>query len=169
MGADRLAFAAASTRLLCGVVSFLVAFIAPAVTPSAEPLPRSVLFLDHNGPSEPFGQGMSAAFHKTISASQREHVAIYAETLDLIRSSGSGYQEVLKTYLREKYRDIPIGVIVATGTAAQVSADDGARSRQSGRRSGIFSATLGGIHGKTREGTTPAIGKMERTQGRCGH
>jgi ABC-type uncharacterized transport system substrate-binding protein len=118
MGADRLAFAAASTRLLCGVVGFLIACIAPAVTPRAEPLPRSVLFLDHNGPSEPFGQGMSAAFHKTISASQREHVAIYAETLDLIRSSGSGYQDVLKTYLREKYRDIPIGVIVAPGTAA---------------------------------------------------
>jgi ABC-type uncharacterized transport system substrate-binding protein len=40
------------------------------------------------------------------------------QTLDLIRSSGSGYNEVLKTYLREKYRDIPIGVIVGPGTAA---------------------------------------------------
>jgi signal transduction histidine kinase len=118
MGAEKLAFAAVSTRLLWGVVSCAFACIAPAVTAGAESLPRSVLFLDHNGPSEPFGQGMSAAFHTTISAGSPEHVAIYAETLDLIRSSGSGYNKVLKTYLREKYQDIPIGVIVGPGTAA---------------------------------------------------
>src|SRR5262245_58217896 len=118
MGAEKLAFAAVSTRLSWGVISFVFAFIAPAVTPRAEPLPRSVLFLDHNGPSEPFGQSMSAAFHTTMIADSREHVAIYAETLDLIRSSSSRYKEILTTYLREKYRDIPIGVIVAPGTAA---------------------------------------------------
>src|SRR5262245_55626619 len=118
MGAGRLSFTAASTRLLWGVTSLVFACIALAVTAGAEPLPRSVLFLDHNGPSEPFGQGMSAAFHTTMSADSREHVAIYAETLDLIRSSSSRYKEILTTYLREKYRDIPIGVIVAPGTAA---------------------------------------------------
>jgi signal transduction histidine kinase len=74
--------------------------------------------LDHNGPSEAFGQGMSAAFHTAISTGSREHVAVYAETLDLIRSSSPQYKEILTTYLREKYRGIPIGVIVAPGTAA---------------------------------------------------
>jgi len=100
------------------MASCFFACIAPAVTRGAEPLPRSVLFLDHNDPGEPFGQGMSAAFRTTISASGREHIAIYAETLDLIRYSGPRYEEIVKTYLREKYRDVPIGVIVAPGTAA---------------------------------------------------
>ena len=68
MGAERLAFAAVSARLLWGVVSCVFACIVPAVTPGAEPLPRSVLFLDHNDPGEPFGQGMSAAFRTTISS-----------------------------------------------------------------------------------------------------
>jgi signal transduction histidine kinase len=110
--------AAVWTRLVWGVVSCFFACTAPAVTRGAESLPRSVLFLDHNDPGEPFGQGMSAAFRTTISASGREHIAIYAETLDLIRYSGPRYEEIVKTYLREKYRDVPIGVIVAPGTAA---------------------------------------------------
>lgn len=118
MGVERLEVAAVCPRLLWGVISCVFACIAPAVTPGAEPLPRSVLFLDHNDPGEAFGQGMSAAFRTTISTSGREHVAIYAESLDLIRHSGSRYEETLKTYLREKYRDIPIGVIVGPGTAA---------------------------------------------------
>ena len=118
MGAEKLAFAAVSARLLWGVVSCVFACISPVVAPGAAPPPRSVLFLDHNDPGEPFGQGMSAAFRTTISASGREHIAIYAETLDLIRYSGSRYEEIVKTYLREKYRDVPIGVIVAPGTAA---------------------------------------------------
>jgi hypothetical protein len=110
--------AAVWTRLIWGAASCFFACIAPAVTRGAEPLPRSVLFLDHNDPGEPFGQGMSAAFRTTISDSGREHIAIYAETLDLIRYSGPRYEETVKTYLREKYRDVPIGVIVAPGTAA---------------------------------------------------
>jgi hypothetical protein len=101
MGAEKLAYSAVSTRFLSGVVSCVFACIAPAVTPGAESLPRSVLFLDHNDPGEPFGQGMSAAFRTTISASGREHIAMYAETLDLIRYSGSRYEEIVKTYLRE--------------------------------------------------------------------
>ena len=110
--------AAVWTRLVWGVVSCFVACIAPAVTRGAESLPRSVLFLDHNDPGEPFGEGMSAAFRTTISASSREHIAIYAETLDLIRYSGPQYEETVKTYLRGKYRDVRIGVVVGPGTAA---------------------------------------------------
>jgi signal transduction histidine kinase len=61
---------------------------------------------------------MSAAFHSAITSGSREHVAVYAESLDLIRSSSPQYKEILVNYLREKYRGIPIGVIVAPGTAA---------------------------------------------------
>jgi hypothetical protein len=77
-----------------------------------------VLYLDHNDPGEPFGVSMTTAFRSTMNAGSTEQIAIYAEHLDLIRSSGPRYDEVLKNYLREKYQDIPIGVIVGPGTAA---------------------------------------------------
>jgi signal transduction histidine kinase len=51
-------------------------------------------------------------------SARREHIAIYAETLDLIRYRGERYNNTLKTYLREKYRGMPIGVVVGPGTAA---------------------------------------------------
>jgi signal transduction histidine kinase len=112
-----LAFADVSTPLW-GFVIGVCACVAPAVALGAESLPRSVLYLDQNDPGEPFGAGMSAAFRATVNAGSSEHVAIYAENLDLIRSPGPRHEEVLKTYLREKYRDRPIGLIVSTGTAA---------------------------------------------------
>jgi signal transduction histidine kinase len=106
-----------ATLFLRGFVFCIFACVAPAVAPRAESLPRSVLYLDQNDPGEPFAAGISAAFRSTIDAGS-ENIAIYAENLDLIRSPGDRHEEILKTYLREKYRDRPIGVIVAIGTAA---------------------------------------------------
>jgi signal transduction histidine kinase len=107
-----------ATRFLWGCVVCVFACVAPAVARGAESLPRSVLYLDQNDPGEPFAAGISAAFRSTIDAGSSERIAIYAENLDLIRSPGERHEEILKTYLREKYRDRPIGVIVAIGTAA---------------------------------------------------
>lgn len=106
-----------ATRSLRGFVVCVLACVAPAVAPRADSLPRSVLYLDQNDPGEPFAAGISAAFRSTIDAAS-ESIAIYAENLDLIRSPGERHEEILKTYLREKYRDRPIRVIVAIGTAA---------------------------------------------------
>src|SRR5215472_11776587 len=83
-----------------------------------EPLPRSVLYLDENDPGLPFAQGISAAFRAALNAGSAERIAVYSENLDLVRSSGPRYEEILKTYLREKYRDRPIGVIATVGPAA---------------------------------------------------
>src|SRR6516165_4086579 len=66
----------------------------------------------------PFAQGISAAFRAALNARSAERIAVYAENLDLVRSSGPRYEEILKTYLREKYRDRPIGVITTIGPAA---------------------------------------------------
>jgi hypothetical protein len=83
-----LAFAVAATRLLSGTIVCVLACGASAVAPGAESSPHSVLYLDHNDPGEPFGVGMTAAFRSTMNAGSTEHIAIYAEHLDLIRSSG---------------------------------------------------------------------------------
>ena len=47
-----------------------------------------------------------------------EHVAIYAEALDLSRFNNPSHQENFRRYLREKYREKNIGVIVAVGPLA---------------------------------------------------
>ena len=107
-----------SMRFLWGLLISVFACHAPAVAPGAELLPRSVLYLDQNDPGEPIAVGMSAAFRVTVNPGGGQNVTIYAENLDLIRSTGPRHEEVLKTYLRDKYRDRPIGVIVAMGTVA---------------------------------------------------
>ena len=97
---------------------FLMVGLAPSASFTREPLPRSVLYLDENDPGLPFAQGISAAFRAALNAGSAERIAVYSENLDLVRSSGPRYEEILKTYLREKYRDRPIGVIATIGPAA---------------------------------------------------
>jgi len=44
--------------------------------------------------------------------------SVYSENLDLNRFPGTQHHEVLRTYLQNKYRDTPIGVLVAQGSSA---------------------------------------------------
>ena len=101
-----------------GLVFSVFACVAPTVARGVEPLPRSVLYLDQNDPGEPIAVDMSAAFRSIINPGYDKNVTIYAESLDLIRWPGPRYEAVIKTYLREKYRDRPIGVVVAMGPSA---------------------------------------------------
>ncbi|HEY6338141.1 MAG TPA: hypothetical protein VIW68_06585, partial [Candidatus Sulfotelmatobacter sp.] len=45
-------------------------------------------------------------------------VAVYGETLDLSRFSGSKLEAILHTYIEQKYSDVPFGVVVGVGTSA---------------------------------------------------
>ena len=85
---------------------------------AADSLPRSVLYLDENDPGLPFAINLAAAYRSTLNADSTAHVGVFSENLDLVRSSGPRHEEILKTYLREKYRDTPIGVITTIGPAA---------------------------------------------------
>jgi hypothetical protein len=100
------------------LVVLLMVGLAPSASLAREPLPRSVLYLDENDPGLPFAHDISAAFRSTVTAGSAERIAVYSENLDLVRSSGPRHEEILKTYLREKYRDRPVGVIVTIGPAA---------------------------------------------------
>jgi signal transduction histidine kinase len=105
----------ASTRLVAFCTA-LVSACAPAL--AADPLPRSVLYLDENDPGLPFASSLAGAFRATINAGHTERIAVFSENLDLVRSRGPRHEEILKTYLREKYRDTPIGVLTTVGPAA---------------------------------------------------
>ncbi len=133
----------------------LVLAVAALVCPAAaEPLPRSVLVLDQGGPGTPWPAAHSSALRLALNADAAEQVAFYFENLDLGRFNDPKYEATLRTYLQEKYRQRPIGVIVAVGSASleivvrlraelwpQVpivfSATDEATFFQSGRPAGV--------------------------------
>jgi hypothetical protein len=69
------------------LVVLLIVGLAPSAS-LAEPLPRSVLYLDENDPGLAFAREISAAFRSTVTAGSAERIAVYAENLDLVRSCG---------------------------------------------------------------------------------
>jgi len=92
--------------------------ILPTMSVAAEPLPRSVLILDQSEPNSRWGLGFRGALSATLNTDAAPPVAIYSEILDLGRFSGKDYEALLRTSLREKYRNKAIGVIVVHGATA---------------------------------------------------
>ena len=84
----------------------------------AETLPRSVLILDESGPGalNPGYAEISRAFRSALLA--KSPVRIYAANLDLQEFSGPAYYATLRNYLKDKYRDVPVGVLLAVGSSA---------------------------------------------------
>src|SRR5262245_13732744 len=107
-----------AVRSFVALCTALVSACVPGVLLAADPLPRSVLYLDENDPGLPFAASLAGAFRTTINAGHTERIAVFSENLDLVRSGGARHEEILKTYLREKYRDTPIGVLTTVGPAA---------------------------------------------------
>src|SRR5262249_16943357 len=58
-----------------------------------------------------------AALRASVNAKSPSPVSIYVESLDLSRFGGPEYEGSLQTHFRVKYRDKPIGVLVAVGSA----------------------------------------------------
>jgi signal transduction histidine kinase/ABC-type uncharacterized transport system substrate-binding protein len=105
-------------RFLRQIIVCLTACLGPAISAAAEPVPHSVLILDQSNPGVPWYTALSTAFRSTLNAGAATPIAIYAENLDLNRFRGAQYENLLLSYTREKYRGIPIGVIVAVGAGA---------------------------------------------------
>ena len=103
--------------LLC-IAMLLLAALPSEGSQAADPLPRSVLILDqsdaHSGWYTPF----SAAFRSSLHSGSAQRISVYAEHLDLSRFGGPRHDEALRPYLRDKFRERPIGVLVAQGSSA---------------------------------------------------
>ena len=100
------------------LATLLLTGLAPAVSSAAEPLPRSVLILDQSDAHSVWYAPFSAAFRSTLSAGSAEHISVYAEHLDLSRFGGPRHDDLLRAYLREKFRARPIGLLVAQGSSS---------------------------------------------------
>jgi signal transduction histidine kinase len=100
--------------LAAGLIPQLIA--SPALAKA--PLPRSVLILDQQTSFRPWPTAVIAGIRSFLREGIGPPVSVYVEHLDLNRFEGSDYEGSLQTHFREKYRDRPIGVIVAIGPSA---------------------------------------------------
>ncbi len=83
----------------------------------AEVRPRSILVLDQSELRGPFYYQLFSGLSEVVSKETRSPTTLYVENLDLSRFSGAAYEQSLQRYLKEKYRDRPIGVVVTMGAA----------------------------------------------------
>ena len=96
----------------------LLTCLMPATLPAAEPLPRSVLLLDQSDADSAWYATLSPAFRSTLNAGSAERISVYSEHLDLSRFGTPQHDELLQTYLRDKFSGTRIGVVVAQGSGA---------------------------------------------------
>ena len=107
----------AFVMVLRGLIVALFALLAPTDLPAGEVRSRSILILHQSELRGPFYYQIFDAFRAEVEAKHLPQTTIYAESFDLSRFGGDAYDAVLRQFLREKYRDKPIGVIVAVGSA----------------------------------------------------
>src|SRR4029453_373550 len=100
-----------STR---GIIVGLLMLLAPMAL-AQERRPRSVLVLDQSDLRGRFYYELSAGLRGLLGAPNDGRITVYGENLDLTRFGGVAYEQSLKRHFKEKYRDRPIGVIVAIG------------------------------------------------------
>jgi signal transduction histidine kinase len=101
------------------LVALLTVGLAPVASLAGEPLPRSVLILDQSDAHSGWYTAFSSAFRSTLNAAASgAPISIYAEHLDLSRFRSAQQEDVLRTYLRDKFRQRPIGVVVAQGSSS---------------------------------------------------
>ena len=97
-------------RFFCLTLVWLLTGFMSVTPAAAEPRSRAVLIIDESDPSN----GAPTTFSRTLRATLNEftpHVVTYGETLDLGRFAGPRQDDILRSYLLEKYRDLHFGVI----------------------------------------------------------
>jgi signal transduction histidine kinase len=99
-----------------GLLVWLAMVLASADLLAEELRPRSILYIDQSDLHGPFYHQVFSAFRAQVAAEGEGHTTLYAEDLDLSRFKSDAYKASLRQHLSEKYRDKPIGVIVAVGS-----------------------------------------------------
>ena len=77
-----------------------------------------MLILDQSDAHSAWYAPFSATFRSTLYAGSGERISVYAEHLDLSRFGGPRHEDLLRSYLREKFRARPIGLVVAQGSSS---------------------------------------------------
>jgi signal transduction histidine kinase len=103
---------------LRGLIVGLFVLLVPMDLPAGEVRPRSILVLDQSDMRGSFYHQIFAALQAEVGSHPPPLLTVYAEDLDLEHFGGEDYEATLRKMLRAKYRDRPVGVLVAIGEAA---------------------------------------------------
>jgi signal transduction histidine kinase len=98
--------------------AMLVSCLVAVASAAAAPVPRSVLVVHQWDENLVWYGEFITEFSATIRANSPEPVAIFAEHLDLGRFKGAAQQETLRNYIRQKYAEREIGVVISVGSSA---------------------------------------------------
>ena len=103
--------------LLGWLTAGVIALLGPVDVSAQQARPHSVLVLDQSDLRGPFYYQLWTELRGQLEAHADARVTIYGENLGLTRFGGAAYEESLKRHFMEKYRDRPIGAVVAIGKA----------------------------------------------------
>jgi signal transduction histidine kinase len=105
-------------KLSLPVLVVASALTLPGTISRAETVPRSVLILDESGPGalNPGYAEISRAFRSRLMATSPAR--IYAMNLDFNDFSSLQYHVALRNFIKVKYQNAPIGVLLAVGSSA---------------------------------------------------
>jgi hypothetical protein len=105
-------------RLLWGLVAMMALgpqLVAMAV---AEPPPRSVLIINQSGPNRPWFVAVNSALRSNLGSDPSGPINIHGEDLDLNELASSAYKDSAIAFWRTKYRNKPVGILLAFGSSA---------------------------------------------------
>jgi signal transduction histidine kinase len=103
---------------LVRAAAILMSCLTAMVPAAAAPLPKSVLVLHQWDENLLWYGEFIYEFSATLRANSPEPIAIFAEHLDLGRFKGASQQETLHSYIRQKYAEREIGVVISVGPSA---------------------------------------------------
>jgi signal transduction histidine kinase len=102
-------------RNLLRMAIMLVASLPSTAPRAGEPLTRTVLVLDQSIPHTAWVGEFFRAFQSTVKTDPGPLINIYSERLEYSHFKGPEYNQLLHTFIKAKYREKPIGVVVAIG------------------------------------------------------
>ena len=85
---------------------------------AAEPAQRSVLVLEQSSAGLPFNTALASAIRSTINAGSKSPISFYSEHLDANRFFGPEYENEFVQFLKAKYRERHIDVMIVVGVSA---------------------------------------------------
>src|SRR5688572_6644328 len=95
-------------QVVCTVLIVLVAGVIPGSSAT-----RHIVLLFDERPELPGLAVLEAEIVRTLNANSSDRVEIYREAMDLSRFGSATYQTLLRDFLRTKYADKKIDVVVA--------------------------------------------------------
>lgn len=107
------------TKRLFIALYVVAGLVAPTCAKAiAQSSPRTVLILDDSDPDSPFSRQIRGQVHSVLDAEVKQGYAIYTEFLNLGHFNESDYDATLHAYVKNKYRNKLVRIIVAIGTRA---------------------------------------------------